>query len=164
MKLYAYYFNNYWKDVGTVRSYRDANLDLLNRDSNIFLLNPEWRIHTVESNEPPLFVDESAAVHQCLLSEGCENYGTVEKSVVYSGVKIGKGARIKKAVILPNTIVEENTWIENAVIGSQTVVKNGVIIVSKDPNTHLMVVGNNVTVDPALQDVGSKTNVLAVSS
>ncbi|MBT2724795.1 glucose-1-phosphate adenylyltransferase [Bacillus sp. ISL-46] len=140
MELFAYYFNNYWKDVGTVRSYWDANLDLLNRDSNIFLLNPEWRIHTVESNAPPLFVDESATVHQCLLSEGCEIYGTIEKSVVYSGVKIGKGARIINAVILPNTIVEENAWIENAIIGSQTVVKNGVIIVSKDPNTHLMVV------------------------
>ncbi|MFL6559528.1 MAG: glucose-1-phosphate adenylyltransferase, partial [Bacillus sp. (in: firmicutes)] len=134
MELYAYYFNNYWKDVGTVRSYWDANLDLLHRESNIFLQNPEWRIHTVESNAPPLFVDESAKVHQCLLSEGCEIYGTIEKSVVYSGVKIGKGARIKNTVILPNTIIEENAWIENAVIGSQTVVKNGVIIVSKDPN------------------------------
>ncbi|MBT2737611.1 hypothetical protein [Bacillus sp. ISL-7] len=85
-------------------------------------------------NLPPLFVDESAKVHQCLLNEGCEIYGTIEKSVVYSGVKIGKGARIKNTVILPNTIIEENAWIENAVIGSQTVVKNGVIIVSKDPN------------------------------
>jgi glucose-1-phosphate adenylyltransferase len=115
-------------------------------------------------NLPPLFVDESAKVQQCLLSEGCEIYGTIEKSVVYSGVKIGKGARIKNTVILPNTIIEENAWIENAVIGSQTVVKNGVIIVSKDPNAHLMVVGNNVTVDPALHDIGSKNNVLTVSS
>jgi glucose-1-phosphate adenylyltransferase len=164
MELYAYYFYNYWKDVGTVRSYWDANLDLLHRESNIFLQNPEWRIHTVESNAPPLFVDESAKVHQCLLSEGCEIYGTIEKSVVYSGVKIGKGARIKNTVILPNTIIEENAWIENAVIGSQTVVKNGVIIVSKDPNAHLMVVGNNVTVDPTIHDIGSKNNVLTVSS
>ncbi|MGF6948972.1 ADP-glucose pyrophosphorylase [Neobacillus sp. B4I6] len=70
-------------------------------------------------NLPPLFVDESAKVQQCLLSEGCEIYGTIEKSVVYSGVKIGKGARIKNTVILPNTIIEENAWIENAVIGSQ---------------------------------------------
>ncbi|SMQ81751.1 glucose-1-phosphate adenylyltransferase [Bacillus sp. OV166] len=164
MELFAYYFNNYWKDVGTVRSYWDANLDLLHRESNIFLQNPEWRIHTVESNAPPLFVDESAKVHQCLLSEGCEIYGTIEKSVVYSGVKIGKGARIKNTVILPNTIIEENAWIENAVIGSQTVVKNGVIIVSKDPDGHLMVVGNNVTVDPSIHDIGSKNNVLTVSS
>ncbi|MEH7505116.1 glucose-1-phosphate adenylyltransferase [Neobacillus drentensis] len=162
--LYAYYFNNYWKDVGTVRSFWDANLDLLNRESNIFLQNPEWRIHTVESNVPPLFLDESAKVHQSLLSEGCEIFGTIEKSVVFSGVKVGKGARIKNAVILPNTTIEENAWIENAVIGSQTVVKNGVIIVSKDPNTHLMVVGNNVTVDPSLYDFTSKNNVLTVSS
>jgi glucose-1-phosphate adenylyltransferase len=164
LELYAYYFNDYWKDVGTVRSYWAANLDLLNKETNIFLQNPEWRIHTVESNAPPIYLDESAKIHQSLLSEGCEIFGTIETSVVFSGVKVGKGARIKNAVILPNTIIEENAWIENAVIGSQTVVKNGVIIVSKDPDNHLMVVGNNVTVDPLLQDFTSKDYVLSVSS
>ena len=79
-------------------------------------------------------------------------------------MKVGKGARIKNAVILPNTTIEENVWIENAVIGSQTLIKNGVIIVSTHPNAQLMVVGNNVTVDPALYDLPSKNNVLAVSS
>jgi len=162
--LYAYYFNNYWKDVGTVRSFWDANLDLLYKETNIFLQNPEWKIHTVEHNADPLYLDQSAKAQQSLLSEGCEIYGTIEKSVVFSGVKIGKGARIKNAVILPNTIVEENAWIENAVIGSQTVIKNGVILVSKDPDVHLIVVGNNVTVDPALHELTSKNNVLTISS
>jgi glucose-1-phosphate adenylyltransferase len=83
---------------------------------------------------------------------------------MFSGVKVGKGARIKNAVILPNTTIEENVWIENAVIGSQTLIKNGVIIVSRNPNAHLMVVGNNVIVDPALHELPSKNNVLAVSS
>jgi glucose-1-phosphate adenylyltransferase len=164
LQLYAYYFNNYWKDVGTVRSYWDANLDLLDRESNIFLQNPEWKIHTAENNAPPLFIDECAKTQQSLLSEGCEIYGTIERSVVYRGVKVGRGARIKNAVILPNTIVEENAWIENAVIGSQTVVKSGVIIASKDPDAHLMVVGNNVTVDPALQKFTSNNKVLTISS
>ena len=77
---------------------------------------------------------------------------------------MGRGARIKNAVILPGTIIEENAWIENAVIGSQTVVKKGVIIISKDPNLHLMVVGNNVTVDPAFQELTSLNTVLPVSS
>ncbi|MCM3118370.1 glucose-1-phosphate adenylyltransferase [Neobacillus sp. MER 74] len=162
--LYAYYFNNYWKDVGTVRSFWDANLDLLNKETNIFLQNPEWKIHTVEHNADPLYLDQSAKAQQSLLSEGCEIYGTIEKSVVFSGVKVGKGARIKNAVILPNTIVEENAWIEYAVIGSQTVIKKGVILVSKDPDVHLIVVGNNVTVDPALHETTSKNNVLTISS
>ncbi|WP_026568677.1 glucose-1-phosphate adenylyltransferase [Bacillus sp. UNC41MFS5] len=162
--LYAYYFNNYWKDVGTVRSFWDANLDLLNKETNIFLQNPEWKIHTVENNADPLYLDQAAKAQQSLLSEGCEIYGTIEKSVVFSGVKVGKGARIKNAVILPNTIVEENAWIENAVIGSQTVIKKGVILVSKDPDIHLIVVGNNVTVDPALHEFTSKNHVLTISS
>jgi len=164
LQLFAYYFNHYWKDVGTVRSYWDANLDLLNKETNIFLQNPEWRIHTVENNVPPLYLDDSAKVHQSLLSEGCEIYGIIENSVVYNGVKVGRGARIKNAVILPGTIIEENAWIENAVIGSQTVVKNGVIIVSKDPNANLMVVGNNVTVDPAIHGLPTINTVLPVSS
>jgi glucose-1-phosphate adenylyltransferase len=164
MDLYAYYFNNYWKDVGTVHSYWEANLDLLERENNIFLQNPEWRIHTVENNSPPLFLDERAKVHQSLISDGCEICGTIEKSVVFSGVKVGKGARIKNAVILPQTIIEENVWIENAVVGSHSVIRNGVIIVSKNPKAHLMVVGNNATVDPAIQEITSKSNVLSVLS
>ncbi|WP_066066701.1 glucose-1-phosphate adenylyltransferase [Neobacillus soli] len=164
LQLCVYEFNNYWKDVGTVHSYWEANLDLLKSENNIFLLDPEWEIHTVENNEPPFYLDEGAKVQQSLVSEGCEIYGTIEKSVLFHGVKIGKGARIKNAVILPHAIVEENVWIENAVVGSQSVIKNGVIIVSKNPEVHLMVVGNHEIVDPMIKEKPSKNNVISVQS
>ncbi|MFJ5716964.1 glucose-1-phosphate adenylyltransferase [Neobacillus sp. NPDC093127] len=158
--LYAYYFNRYWKDVGTVHSYWEANLDLLDRQKNIFLQNTEWRIHTVENNEPPLYLDEKAKVHHSLVSEGCQISGTIEQSVLFKGVKVGKGARIKNAVILPDTIVEENVWIENAVIGSQSLIKQGVIIVSRNPAEHLMVVGNRETVDIMIEEDNLPVNNL----
>jgi glucose-1-phosphate adenylyltransferase len=164
LQLNAYRFNDYWKDVGTVHSYWEANLDLLNRETNIFLQKPEWRIHTVQNHEPPSYLDVSAKVQQSLVSEGCEIYGTIENSVLYSGVKIGKGAHLKNAVILPHTIVEENVWIENAVIGSHSWIKNGVIIFSKNPDMHLMVVGNHETVNPTIEDSESNNNVKIVQS
>lgn len=164
LQLYAYYFNKYWRDVGTVYSFWEANMDLLNRKKNIFLQNPEWKIHTVKNNEPPFYLDASAVMHQSLVSEGCEIYGTIEKSILCSNVKVGKGAFIKNSVILPDTIVENNVWIENAVIGSQSLIKNGVIISSSTPDLHLMVVGNNETIDPSFEQSRSKGIVETVKS
>ncbi|MFZ7946815.1 MULTISPECIES: glucose-1-phosphate adenylyltransferase [Bacillaceae] len=164
LRLYAYCFDNYWRDVGTVHSYWEANMDLLNGENNIFLQNPKWPIHTVETTEPPLFLAESAKIHQSLISEGCEIYGSIEKSVVFNGVKVGKGARLKNAVILPHTTIEENVWIENAVVGSQSIIKNGVIIVSNNPKMQLMVVGHNEIVDPAIKGNTPQENVISVMS
>ena len=164
LQLFAYYFDDYWRDVGTVYSYWEANLDLLKVDKNIFLQHPEWQIHTAENNEPPLFFDEQAKIQQSIISDGCEIYGTIEHSVISHGVKIGRGARIKNSVILPKTIIEENAWIENAVVGSHSRIKNGVIIVSTNPSEYLMVVGNNEIVDPVLQVNPLNSNVISVLS
>ncbi|MFD0826088.1 glucose-1-phosphate adenylyltransferase [Neobacillus sp. M.A.Huq-85] len=161
-KLYAYLFKDYWKDVGTVHSYWRANLDLLDREKNIFLQNTDWPIQTVASHYPPLFLDEGAKVQKSLISEGCEIFGTVENSVLFNGVIIGKGAHIKNAVILPQTIVEENVWIENAVVGGQSLIKKGVIIFSKNAVRHLMVVGNHVTIDLAIEQSKLQSRVKMV--
>jgi len=164
LQLYAYYFNNYWKDVGTIHSYWEANLDLLTSEKNIFLQDPEWRIHTAHYDEPPLYFDTQAKMYQSIVSDGCEIYGTIEHSVLFSGVKVGKGARIKNSVILPQTIIGENVWIENAVVGSQTQIMDGVIIVSKNADAHLMVVGHNEMIDPELQEFSLTNKVISVVS
>ncbi|TWD89180.1 glucose-1-phosphate adenylyltransferase [Neobacillus bataviensis] len=164
LQLYAYYFNNYWKDVGTIHSYWEANLDLLTSEKNIFLQDPEWRIHTAHYDEPPLYFDTQAKMYQSIVSDGCEIYGTIEHSVLFSGVKVGKGARIKNSFILPQTIIGENVWIENAVVGSQTQIMDGVIIVSKNADAHLMVVGHNEMIDPELQEFPLTNKVVSVVS
>lgn len=160
LELYAYCFTDYWKDVGTVYSYWQANMDLLKKDTNIFLQNPEWEIYTAEKNEPPLYIDEGAKVHHSLLSEGCELSGTIENSVLFSGVKVAKGASIKNSVILPSTIIEENVWVENAVIGCNSLIKNGVFIVSRNPEEQLMVVGNHKIIDPLIEDITVNNHIL----
>lgn len=162
--LFAHCFNHYWKDVGTVYSYWQANLDLLNKEKNIFLQNPEWEIHSAEKNEPPLYIDKCAKVHQSLLSEGCELSGTIDHSVLFSGVKVAKGASIKNSVILPGTIVEENAWVENSVIGSYSLIKSGVIIVSRNPEENLVVVGHHKTIDPVIEVTKKSDQIKTIST
>jgi glucose-1-phosphate adenylyltransferase len=162
--LSSFLFQGYWRDVGTIRSFWEANLDLLNIETNIFQQAPEWKIYSVENNEPPSFIDGNAKVHHSLISDGCEISGSVERAVIFNGVKIGKGAHIKNSVILPHTVIEENVWLENSVVGSQSLIKKGVIIGSKIPEEYIIVVGNQVTVDPAIEEVQFKNSVKSVLS
>nr|WP_263326399.1 glucose-1-phosphate adenylyltransferase [Neobacillus sp. Marseille-Q6967] len=164
LQLYAYKFNKYWRDVGTIYSYWQANLDLLNKDRNLFLQHPEWEIYTAEKNETPVYISETAKVSNSFFSDGCELSGSIEHSVLFTKVKVGKGASIKKSVILPGTIIEENAWVENVVIGSHSLIKNGVIIVSRNPDQYLMVVGNHKTIDPLFEDTSQSNQVITVIS
>ncbi|MFA9555764.1 glucose-1-phosphate adenylyltransferase [Evansella sp. AB-rgal1] len=116
-KLNAHTFNGYWKDVGTIESYWEANMDLLKNDTNIFLSNRGWEINTVEKTTPPQFLDEGAIVKQSIISGGCEIYGQVTRSVLSTEVKIGKGSVVKNSVLLPGATIGEFCVIENAIIG-----------------------------------------------
>jgi len=122
--LYAYKFNGYWKDVGTVKSYWDAHMDLLQRETNILLKHREWEISTVEQCYPPVFTDVDAVLKQSIVSEGNEIFGQVAHSVLFNGVKVGKGAVIKNSVILPNAVIGENSIIENAIVGENVSIPN----------------------------------------
>ncbi|OIJ15523.1 glucose-1-phosphate adenylyltransferase [Anaerobacillus arseniciselenatis] len=115
--LYSYKFNGYWKDVGTLESYWEANMDLLNKETNIFFTNKEWEISTVENSCPPQYLDRDAVVKQSLTSGGNEIYGTVDHSVLFGDVKIGRGSFVKNSVVLPGATIGENVKIENAIVG-----------------------------------------------
>jgi glucose-1-phosphate adenylyltransferase len=144
LKLHTYGFNGYWKDVGTIESYWEANMDLLKKDSNIFINDKNWRIYTVEQTQPPQYLDSNAKVTQSLISEGCEIYGTVEQSVLFNGVKIGKGSIIKESVILPNTVIGENVIIEKAVVGPGVLIEDGVVVDSKVKSSEITLVSENL--------------------
>ncbi|WP_409293254.1 glucose-1-phosphate adenylyltransferase [Peribacillus sp. SCS-37] len=124
--LSAYQFDGYWKDVGTVDSFWEANLDLLSADKNPLLHHKDWPIYTANHCQPPLYLDESSTVKQSLISEGCEIHGHIQKSVLSHGVKVGKGSIIRNSVLLPDAVVGENVRIENAVIGSGAVIKSNI--------------------------------------
>lgn len=158
-ELYAYKFKGYWKDVGTIQSYWEANMDLLSRETNPILKHPEWPVYTADSLHPPMYLDEGAKIQQSLISDGCQIEGRVENSVLFSGVKVGKGAYIKDSVILHNTVIEDNAVIKRAVIGSDTTVERGVKVGSDHTFGHISVIGNNQKIE---NDIEVKNKVKVV--
>ncbi|WP_423409515.1 glucose-1-phosphate adenylyltransferase [Heyndrickxia sp. MSNUG] len=158
-KLYAYHFNGYWKDVGTIESYWEANMDLLSTDTNPILQHPEWPIYTADSLQPPMYLDEGAELQQSLISEGCQIEGHVENSVLFYGVKVGKGAVIRNSVILPNTVIEENATVNRAVIGSSTVIERGVKIGTAHTFGDISLVGDNKRIEKDIE-AEAKLNIV----
>ena len=100
-KLFAYSFNGYWKDVGTIQSLWEANMDLLGKTPNFNLYDRSWRIFFRNNPLPPHFIGNGGSVANSIVTEGCEIYGTVSDSVLFNSVKVGKGATVKDSVIFP---------------------------------------------------------------
>jgi glucose-1-phosphate adenylyltransferase len=158
-KLQAYCFKGYWKDVGTIHSLWEANMDLLSFNSNPILQNEDWSIYTQETSQPPTYLDGNASTHQSLISEGCKVFGKVENSVLFYGVTVGKGAVIKDSVILPNTIIGENAVINRAVVGTGSVIEASVIVGEDQPFSEITLIGDNQTIQ---KDIDEKVKVKAV--
>lgn len=127
-KLVAYPFSGYWKDVGTVRSLWEANMDLLDDTCGLDLFDYTWRIYSVNPNQPPQFISNDALVVDSLINEGCVIEGEIEKSVLFQGVKVEKGALIKESVIMPDAVIGKNVFIEKAIVPSDMVIPDGTII------------------------------------
>jgi glucose-1-phosphate adenylyltransferase len=115
-KLFAYPFKGYWKDVGTLKSLWEANMDLLKDHSELDLYDHSWRIYSVNPNQPPQYISSEATIQQSLISEGCVIEGNVNHSVLFQGVHIGKGSIVKDSVIMPGAVIGENVYIERAIV------------------------------------------------
>jgi glucose-1-phosphate adenylyltransferase len=127
-KLFAYPFKGYWKDVGTVQSLWEANMDLLEEDCELDLFDHERRIYSVNPNQPPQYISSDAVVKESLINEGCTIEGEVEKSVLFQGVTVGKGSKIKESVIMPDATIGLNCQIERAIVPSDVNVPDGTVI------------------------------------
>lgn len=123
-RLMAYPFKGYWKDVGTIESLWEANMDLLKNENELSLYDDEWRIYSANPVRPAQYIGPEAKVKGSLIVEGCIVHGTVENSVLFQGVYVGKNTVIKDAVIMPNTRIEDNSVIEKAIIGSEAHINN----------------------------------------
>ena len=117
LTMAAYRFQGYWKDVGTLDSLWDANMDMLSPGSGLDLEDESWTIYARSVNAPATFISGSADVRHSALSRGCEIDGCVENSVLSSNVTIGENARVSYSVLLPGTVVEPGAVIEYAIIG-----------------------------------------------
>ncbi len=121
-KLFAYPFKGYWKDVGTIDSFWEANMDLLKKENSLNLYDDAWRIYSVNSANPPQYVGKDAIVKNSLITEGCSILGEAENSVIFEGVHVGKNTIVKDSVIMPNVKIGDNVVIEKAIIASDVVV------------------------------------------
>ena len=121
-KLYSYRFEGYWKDVGTISSLWEANMDLIGDDPVISLADKDFRIYSKNTARPPQFIGKDAVVDNSLISEGCKIYGTVINSVVSGGVIVEEGAIIKDSVVMEDVVVKSGAAIYTAIVDSNTVI------------------------------------------
>lgn len=115
-QMYACSFQGYWKDVGTVRSYWEANMDLLDSSNTLDLYDKDWRIYTKNRNLPPQYVAWGANVNNSLINEGCFIKGEINNSILFSEIEIEEDVVVNNSVILSNCIIKSGAVINNAVI------------------------------------------------
>ena len=147
--LYSYAFDGYWKDVGTIESLWQANMDLL-QDEPPFSLDDTWRIYSSNLALPPHYLGATAKVRRSMINEGSMIFGEVENSVIFPGVRIGKGAQVKNSVIMPFTVIAENACIDHAIVaqnceiaaGARVTGAEGAIVVVPEGETVLPVDGS----------------------
>jgi glucose-1-phosphate adenylyltransferase len=123
--MVAYPFEGYWKDVGTLDSLWDANMDLLNPNIPIDLYDPNWKIYSRNPIMPPQYVGPDAVVENSMVTDGCEIYGSVDFSVIFEGVKIGKGAKVNYSIIMPGTVIADGAVVEYSIIGENSYIGAG---------------------------------------
>ena len=115
-RIFAYEYNGYWKDVGTLSSYWEANMELVDIVPEFNLYEEFWKIYTKTDAIPPQYIDEAAKVSKCIIGEGTEIYGTVENSVIGSCVTIGEGAVVKDSIIMNGVTIEAGAYVEKGII------------------------------------------------
>ena len=131
-RLYAYPFSGYWKDVGTIGSLWEANMDLLAEKPELDLRQRFFRIYSRNSARSPQFIGKTASIQSSMISEGCSIYGTVKHSVISGGSVIGQGAEICNSVIMDDVVVEPGAKVYYSIVDRETVIRSGVTV--GDPN------------------------------
>jgi len=127
-KMVAYEFDGYWKDVGTIESLWEANMDLLNPRSNINLDGDQWKIYARNKPLPPHFISESANVVESMITEGCYIDGKLWYSVLFSNVTVEKDAELNSAVVMSNSIIKEGATVKYAIIAEDAIIEEGAVV------------------------------------
>ena len=121
-KMFAWDFSGYWKDVGTIGSLWEANMDLLGEKPNFNLYDKEWRIYSRSPIMPPHYVGSGAIVEDSLITEGSQVYGSIRHSVLFAGVQVEPGAVVEDSVIMPHTIIKQGAVVKKAIIGENVTI------------------------------------------
>ncbi|MDR1770628.1 MAG: glucose-1-phosphate adenylyltransferase [Hungatella sp.] len=168
-RVFAYEYNGYWKDVGTLSSYWEANMELIDIIPEFNLYEEYWRIYTKSDIIPPQYVSEEAVIDRSIIGEGAEIYGEVHNSVIGAGVTIKKGAEVRDSIIMRESVIGENVKVQKAIIaenvkiGANSELGFGEFAPSKyDPKVYqsdLVTVGENSTI-PENVKVGKNTAIV----
>ena len=141
--LYAYKFQGYWKDVGTIDSLWEANMDLLDDKNELDLADSSWKIYTEDITTLPHYVGATAKIKRAFITQGCVIEGEVENSVLFTGVKVGSNAKIVDTVLMPNTIVEDGAVIHRALVADGVKIGKGAVV--GDANSeHIELIAHDV--------------------
>ncbi len=120
--MFAYTFDGYWKDVGTIDSLWEANMDLINPKVPLDLHDKSWKIYSRNPVMPPHYVSPKAFVQNSLITEGCEVEGEIDFSVLFAGVKVEEGAVVRDSIVMPNAVIKKGAVVEYAIIAENTVI------------------------------------------
>lgn len=127
-RIYAYPFAGYWKDVGTIESLWEANMDLIKRKEDFNISDKTWKIYYRHEGRLPQYIGESAEVTESMISDGTIVLGKVHESIVSSGVSIAQNSKVLGSIIMQNAVIEEGATVVNSIIAEGTVVKSGVTV------------------------------------
>ena len=127
-RLWSWRYEDYWKDVGTVSSLWEANMDLLYRAEELDLQDPSWKIYTEDKSARPQYIGEDAVIDNAFIDQGCIINGTIEGSVLFTNVKVGKGAVVKDAVVLPGCVIGEGAVLNRVIVGEGVKIAAGAVV------------------------------------
>ena len=128
-KLYAWTFDGYWKDVGTVESLWQANMDLLDdKELDLYNIKKDWKIYSEDTLGKPQLIGKDASVKNSLVTQGCVVNGEVEGSVLFNNVNVGEDAKVIDSVLMPGVLIEEGAVVKKAIIDEGVVIKAGTVV------------------------------------
>lgn len=127
-KMMAYPFEGYWKDVGTIDSLWEANMDLLNPRMPLDIWDPDWKIYSRTAGRPPHYIGTKAMVENCVITEGCTVEGELDSAVLFAGTRVGPGAVVRDSIIMPGAVVETGAQVNYAIVAENAVIKKGAVV------------------------------------
>ncbi len=142
-KLFAYKFKGYWKDVGTIDSLWEANMDLLDKKNGLDLDDRTWTIYTEDVPTLPQYISAEASIKRAFVTQGCTVEGEVRNSVLFTGAKVGPGAKVIDSVLMPGAVVEEGAVVTRALVADQVKIGSQAVVGSAD-SEHIELVAKNV--------------------
>ena len=142
-RMFAYNFEGYWKDVGTIESLWEANMDLLMENPPINLHDKSWRIYARNPGFPPHYVAKGASITDSMVTEGSEIYGNVHHSIIFAGVTVEEGANVQDSVIMPGSVIKRGAVVRRTIVAENAVIGAGAIVGEETGN--IAVIGHDVS-------------------